>query len=156
VHLQRRIASRRLILFLATGAGLGYAPVASGTFGSLLGIVLYLALLQLTAATVPTLLLLTVAVLAAIVVAGRADAILQDHDSGKIVIDEIVGMAIALVGFAPTIWNVVVIFVLFRILDVVKLWPASYCDREMPGGAGVVLDDVVSGIYANLIARIIL
>jgi phosphatidylglycerophosphatase A len=156
VHLQRRIASRRLILFLATGAGLGYAPVASGTFGSLLGIVLYLALLQLTAATVPTLLLLTVAVVAAIVVAGRADAILQDHDSGKIVIDEIVGMAIALVGFAPTIWNVVVIFVLFRILDVVKLWPASYCDREMPGGAGVVLDDVVSGIYANLIARIIL
>jgi phosphatidylglycerophosphatase A len=156
VHLQRRIASRRLILFLATGAGLGYAPFASGTFGSLLGIVLYLALLQVTTAAVPTLLLLAVAVVAAIVVAGRADAILEEHDSGKIVIDEIVGMAIALVGFTPTISHVVVIFVLFRILDVVKLWPASYCDREMPGGAGVVLDDVVSGIYANLLARIIL
>jgi len=156
VHLQRRIALRRLILFFATGAGLGYAPVASGTFGSLLGIVLYLALLQVTTAAVPTLLLLAVAVVAAIVVAGRADAILQEHDSGKIVIDEIVGMAIALVGFPPTFTNVVVIFVLFRILDVVKIWPASYCDRDMPGGAGVVLDDVVSGIYANLIARIIL
>jgi phosphatidylglycerophosphatase A len=95
-------------------------------------------------------------VVAAIVLAGRADAILEEHDSGKIVIDEIVGMAIALLGFAPTVRNVVVIFILFRILDVVKLWPASYCDREMPGGAGVVLDDVVSGIYANLLARIIL
>ena len=110
----------------------------------------------MTTAAVPTLLLLTVAVVAAIAVAGRADAILQEHDSGKIVIDEIVGMAIALVGFPPTVWNVVVIFVLFRILDVVKIWPASYCDRQMPGGAGVVLDDVVSGIYANLLARIIL
>jgi phosphatidylglycerophosphatase A len=105
----------------------------------LLGIVLYLALLQVTTATVPTLLLLTVAVGLAIAVAGRADAILQDHDSGKIVIDEIVGMAIALVGFSPTLINIVVIFVLFRILDVVKIWPASYFDREMPGGAGVVL-----------------
>lgn len=110
----------------------------------------------MTTATLPTLVLLAVAVVAAIAVAGRADAILQDHDSGKIVIDEIVGMAIALVGFAPTVTNVVVIFVLFRILDVVKIWPASYCDREMPGGAGVVLDDVVSGIYANVMARIIL
>lgn len=131
-------------------------PVASGTFGSLLGILLYVALLQVTAASVPLFLLLAVATAIAIAIAARADAILHEHDSSKIVIDEIVGMAIALVGFTPTIWNVVVIFLLFRVLDVVKIWPASYCDREMAGGAGVVLDDVVSGIYANLIARIIL
>jgi len=109
-----------------------------------------------TTAALPTLLLLAIATALAIVVAGRADAILQDHDSGRIVIDEIVGMAIALAGFPPTWTNVVVIFVLFRILDVVKIWPASYCDRDMPGGAGVVLDDVVSGIYANLLARLVL
>ena len=65
-------------------------------------------------------------------------------------------MAIALVGFAPTWTNVGVIFVIFRVLDVVKPWPASYCDREIPGGAGVVLDDVVSGIYANFVARVLL
>jgi phosphatidylglycerophosphatase A len=156
VHLEGRIVPRRLILFLASGAGLGYVPIASGTFGSLLGIVLYVALLAVTTATVPLLVLLALAVVGAIAVAHRADAMLQEHDSSKIVIDEIVGMAIALVGFPPTARNVAVIFVLFRILDVVKIWPASYCDREMPGGAGVVLDDVVSGIYANLIARIIL
>ena len=104
----------------------------------------------------PTLALLAIATVIAIAIAGRADAIWQEHDSGKIVIDEIVGMAIALVGFPPTWTNVVVIFLIFRVLDVVKLWPANYCDREMPGGAGVVLDDVVSGIYANLVARVFL
>ena len=160
--LQGRIDSRgptsssRFILFLASGAGLGHAPFASGTFGSLLGIVLYLALLQVTTSVVPTLVLLAIATVIAIAVAGRADAIWQEHDSGKIVIDEIVGMAIALVGFAPTWTNVITIFVIFRVLDVVKVWPANYCDREMPGGAGVVLDDVVSGIYANLVARVLL
>jgi phosphatidylglycerophosphatase A len=131
-------------------------PIASGTFGSLLGILLYVALLKVTAASVPLFLLLAVATAIAIAIAARADAILHEHDSSKIVIDEIVGMAIALVGFTPTVWNVVVIFLLFRVLDVVKVWPASYCDREMEGGAGVVLDDVVSGVYANLLARIIL
>lgn len=110
----------------------------------------------MTTSALPTLIILTIATVIAIAVASRAEVLLQDHDSGKIVIDEIVGMAIALAGFPPTWTNVLVIFVLFRILDVVKIWPASYCDREMPGGAGVVLDDVVSGIYANLIARLIL
>lgn len=117
---------------------------------------LYLAVLQVTTALVPTVLLLALATVGAIAVAGRADALWQEHDSGKIVIDEIVGMAIALVGFPPTWTNVLVVFVIFRFFDVVKLWPASYCDRQMPGGAGVVLDDVVSGIYANVLARIIL
>lgn len=154
--LQGCIVSRRIILFVASGAGLGYAPFASGTFGSLLGIVLYLALLQVTTSVLPTLVLLAIATGAAIAIAGRADAILQQHDSGKIVIDEIVGMAIALAGFAPTWLNVIAIFLIFRVLDVVKPWPASHFDRAVPGGAGVVLDDVVSGVYANLIARVLL
>jgi phosphatidylglycerophosphatase A len=147
---------RGLILFFASGAGLGYAPFASGTFGSLLGIVLYLAILQVTTAVLPITILLALATVFAIAIAGRADEIWQDHDSGRIVIDEIVGMAIALVGFPPTLGNVVVIFVIFRVLDIVKLWPANWFDRKVPGGTGVVLDDVVSGIYANLVARLFL
>lgn len=110
----------------------------------------------MTTSTFPALVLLALATVIAIAVAGRADTLWAEHDSGKIVIDEIVGMAIALVGFAPTWTNVLVIFVIFRVLDVVKVWPANYCDREMPGGAGVVLDDVVSGVYANLVARVLL
>ncbi|MBY0277374.1 phosphatidylglycerophosphatase A [Candidatus Binatia bacterium] len=149
------MVSRGVILFLASGAGLGYAPFASGTFGSLLGIVLYLALLQVTTSLGTTILLLSLLTVVAIAIAGRADAIWQEHDSGRIVIDEIVGMAIALAGFPPTWTNVVALFVLFRVLDIVKLWPASWFDRKVPGGAGVVLDDVVSGIYANLLANLV-
>lgn len=110
----------------------------------------------MTTALAPTLLLLALSTVLAIAIAGRADAIWQEHDSGRIVIDEIVGMAIALASFPPTWTNVIVIFVIFRVLDIVKLWPASWFDRRVPGGTGVVLDDVVSGIYANLVARILL
>lgn len=150
------IAPRGVILFFASGAGLGYVPFASGTFGSLLGIVLYFGLLALTASVALQGALLALAVLGAIRLAGRAEELLGDHDSGTIVLDEIVGMAIALVGFAPTVGNVIVLFALFRVLDVLKLWPASWIDQRMRGGAGVVLDDVVSGVYANLLARVIL
>ncbi len=140
---------------LASGAGLGYVPYASGTFGSLLGVVLYVALWQAGMSTAAMAVVLVLATGAAIWLAGLAEELLQDHDSGKIVLDEVVGMAIALVGFAPTVGNVVAIFVLFRVLDVIKLWPASWIDRQMPGGLGVVLDDVVSGVYANVVANVV-
>lgn len=135
---------------------MGYVPYASGTFGSLLGIALHFALTALTSSLAVHAALLVVAVLVAIWISDRADALLGEHDSGKIVLDEIVGMAIALYGFAPSLRNVIVLFVVFRVLDVLKLWPASAIDRRMPGGAGVALDDVVSGVYANLLARVIL
>ncbi|MEW6267819.1 MAG: phosphatidylglycerophosphatase A [Thermodesulfobacteriota bacterium] len=143
-------------MFFASGAGLGYVPFASGTFGSLLGIAFHFLLVALTASLAAQAGVLVLAVLAAIWLAGRAEVLLEDHDSGKIVLDEIVGMAIALLGFAPTLRNVIVLFALFRVLDVLKVWPASWIDRRMTGGSGVVLDDVVSGVYANLLARVIL
>jgi phosphatidylglycerophosphatase A len=143
-------------LAVASGAGLGYVPLASGTFGSLLGVVLYLALWRAGLSVPAMLAVLAVAVAVAIWIAARAEELLRDHDSGIIVLDEIVGMAIALVGFAPTVTNVVVLFLVFRAFDVLKVWPASWIDKQVPGGTGVVLDDVVSGVYANLLARVIL
>jgi phosphatidylglycerophosphatase A len=98
--------------------------------------------------------LLVAAVGVAIWIAGRAESMLGEHDSGKIVIDEVVGMVIALAWHAPTWGTIVLIYLLFRACDVIKIWPANALDRDLPGGAGVVLDDVVSGIYANLIARL--
>jgi phosphatidylglycerophosphatase A len=130
-------------------------PFASGTFGSLLGVVLYLALLAAGLSVPAMLAVLAVAVLGAIWIAGRAEELLRDHDSHVIVLDEIVGMAIALVGFAPTLTNVVVLFLFFRAFDVVKVWPASWIDKRVPGGTGVVLDDVVSGVYANVLANVL-
>lgn len=80
---------------------------------------------------------------------------LGEHDSGEIVIDEVVGMLIALLWIPPTFPNLAIGFLLFRVFDIVKVWPASTIDRRVPGGVGVVLDDVVSGIYANLLMQLV-
>lgn len=108
----------------------------------------------MTDAVVPTVLLVVGFVAISCWLAGRAEQAIGEHDSGEIVIDEIAGMWITLLWIPPTIPNLVIAFLLFRVLDVVKLWPAGDIDRRMPGGAGVVLDDVVSGIYANLLMRL--
>lgn len=89
-------------------------------------------------------------------VAGRAESILGEHDSGEIVIDEIVGMLVTLLWIPPTFPNLAIAFLFFRVFDIVKLWPANQIDRRVPGGIGVVLDDVVSGVYANLLLRVVL
>lgn len=92
----------------------------------------------------------------AVWIAGRADPLLGEHDSGKIVIDEVAGMIVALAGSAPNAAAIALAFALFRVLDVTKPWPAGEIDRNLPGGPGVVLDDVVSGIYANALVRVLL
>jgi len=148
---------RRLILFLASGAYVGYIPVASGTWGTLLAFPLfwifepwrhlstglYLGGYALT-------------VVAACWIAGRAELILAEHDSHAIVIDEIVGYLAATLFMAPTWENTLVAFLIFRIFDVIKPYPAGAIDRAMRGGPGVVLDDVVSGVYANLATRAVM
>jgi phosphatidylglycerophosphatase A len=144
----------RILLFIASGAYTGYIPVASGTWGTLVALPLFwwLAAWQHAA---PAMYVFTyvAAVAGACWVAGRAEAILQEHDSHAIVIDEIVGY-LAATSFMPATWeHTLIAFVVFRICDVVKPFPAGYIDRRVPGGAGVVLDDVVSGLYANVITR---
>jgi phosphatidylglycerophosphatase A len=81
---------------------------------------------------------------------------LGEHDSGRIVVDEIVGFltATALMDVTPA--RLVVAFFLFRLFDIVKPPPARYFDEQVPGGPGVVLDDVFAGIYTNVIVRVLL
>jgi phosphatidylglycerophosphatase A len=117
---------------------------------------LFLALPWLSTLGLATLATLVIATAVAIRVAAEADAQLDEHDSGRIVIDEVVGMLVALAGLPRSAWSIAVAFALFRVLDIVKLWPASWIDRRLGGGPGVVLDDVVSGIYANLAAHLVL
>jgi len=105
---------------------------------------------------VATISTLVVATVLAIRIAGAADAALDEHDSGRIVIDEVAGMLVALAGLPRSAWAIAIAFALFRFFDVVKLWPASWIDRRLGGGSGVVLDDVVSGIYANVAAHLVL
>ncbi len=148
---------RALIIFLASVGYLGYIPIASGTFGSLVGIPLFWGFDALRAASTPLYLLTYVAAVAAACwIAGMADVYLHEHDSHKIVIDEVVGYLAATLFFAPTWRHALAAFVIFRALDVVKPYPAGYIDEQVRGGVGVVLDDVVSGMYSNLALRVLI
>ena len=148
--------NRRIVVFLASGAYLGYAPIASGTFGTLGGVALYPIFDQLRLSSLPLYLVSFVAlVAAAIFLAGQAERLFDEHDSGKITIDEVAGYIAATLFIPPTLATLALSFFLFRLFDVLKLWPASHFDEEVEGGAGVVLDDVISGLYANLTLRII-
>jgi len=133
------------ILF-ATWGGTGYSPVASGTVGTLAAIPLYLLLARLPL----SLYLFTLVPLFffACWVAGLAEEVFAEKDSGKIVIDEVIGYLVTMAG-APVSWQSVLLgFLLFRLFDIVKVEPARYFDRHLKNGYGVVLDDVAAGIYS--------
>jgi phosphatidylglycerophosphatase A len=148
---------RTLILFLATGAYSGYAPIASGTVGSLVAIPLIFLSAQLFAFSVALhLVAIVLAITGACWVAGLADRVLEEHDSGKIVIDEIVGFLVAMAAMEVSLGRLIFAFFLFRLFDIVKPPPARFFDEKVPGGIGVVLDDVFAGLYTNLIVRILL
>ncbi len=145
---------RKLILFLATGFYSGYAPVAPGTAGSVVGLALAWGV------TVPLEHRSRLAALALIValfavgcwLSGRAEELLGRHDSSHIVIDEIVGMALTMYLCPAADWIALGAgFALFRLFDIVKPEPAGLIDRRMRGGVAVMLDDVAAAIYANLV-----
>ena len=142
------------VKLLATWGGSGYAPVASGTFGTLAAIPFYLVLANLS---LPVYLLtLTAFFFLACWVSGKAEVIFGEQDCGKIVIDEVVGYLVTMTAI-PLDWRYVVAgFFLFRFFDIVKIPPARWFDRQMKNGYGVVLDDVVAGIYACAALHLIL
>lgn len=136
------------IRLLATWGGSGYFPVASGTAGTLAAIPFYIWLARLP---LPLYLLtLTAFFFLSCWVSGKAEIIFQEKDSGKIVIDEVVGYLVTMIAI-PFDWRYIVAgFFLFRFFDIVKPPPASWFDQKLKNGYGVVLDDVAAGLYAWL------
>lgn len=147
---------RSLIVFIATGAYSGFSPIAPGTAGSVVGLlVVWLAFGPLWSHSPLIALVVFVAAFAiSCWIAGRAEVIFQEPDSSKIVIDEILGMAATMFGNPLTATWMLVGFLLFRIFDVMKPFPAGWIDRRVEGGTGVMLDDLVSAIYANLLLQV--
>jgi phosphatidylglycerophosphatase A len=145
---------RRFVILFATWWGTGYSPVASGTVGTLAAIPLYLLFARLP--ILYYLLLLIPLTVFSCWVSGRAETIFNEKDSGKIVIDEVIGYLITMAG-VPFSWGSVILgFFLFRFFDVVKVPPANIIDRRMKNGCGVVLDDVVAGLYACVLLHLLL
>jgi len=144
---------RRFVILFATWGGTGFSPVASGTVGTLAAIPFYLALAPLS-------LPLYVMTLVPFFffsswVAGMAEDFFGEKDSGKIVIDEVAGYLVTMTG-VPLSWQSVAAgFFLFRFFDIVKVEPARWCDRNLKNGYGVVLDDVVAGIYSCFVLHLV-
>jgi len=150
-----------LALSIAT-CGVGYLPLAPGTFGSLVAVGIFLLLARTTSPNA-----LVAVVLVAIVVvtfvgiwaATRTEQLSGPKDPGKVVVDEVAGQFIALFPLTLfTRWStlaVIVSFILFRFFDIVKPYPANRL-QELHGGAGVMFDDLVAGVYGAVIVSIML
>lgn len=139
---------------LSLGLGSGLAPFAPGTFGTLMAIPLYLLMSHLSL----TLYLAISAVLFVIGIGlcGYTASAMGEHDHPSIVWDEVVGYLITMAA-APAGWLWVAIgFVLFRIFDILKPWPIRWADKKVSGGLGIMLDDVLAGVYAWIIMQILI
>jgi phosphatidylglycerophosphatase A len=147
---------QRAVLVFVTGAGAGYFPRLPGTIGTLVAIPFSLALNRIAMGNFPlALLIVAAAIFSAIWLSTKAAGILKQKDPQFIVIDEIVGFLVANFLAPPRwtalLWN----FLLFRFFDIAKVFPANRLER-LPGGAGIVLDDVMAGLYTLISLRLLI
>jgi phosphatidylglycerophosphatase A len=145
-----------LALSIAT-CGVGYLPLAPGTFGSVVGVAIFLLLVQRVS---PVVIVVSIFLItfAGIWAASRTEELSGRKDPGKVVVDEVAGQMIALLPltvYAVTPLAVMISFVLFRFFDIVKPYPAGRLEG-LKGGFGIMCDDLVAGAYAAMIASVIL
>ncbi|MBL09762.1 MAG: phosphatidylglycerophosphatase A [Acidiferrobacteraceae bacterium] len=140
--------------WLATGFGAGLSPIAPGTVGTLFGIPLVL-FSQLMPVHIWILIVIFILCMSIFVIKEFSHDLTKiDHPS--IVIDEIVGFIVAMM-FVPITWqNLAMAFVIFRFMDIVKPPPINWIDRKFSGSYGIVGDDIVAGLYTNLLLQVIL
>ena len=149
-------ATRRndLIVFFATGFFTGFLPKMPGTWGTFAAIPLVIISHRLTSITQPV--VAVVFVTFAAYIAGRAEILFEDRDARPIVIDEMVGFLITLLWLPLNFLTLCLGFFLFRLFDIVKPPPISTVEKRLHGGWGIVLDDVLAGIFANVTLRLLL
>jgi phosphatidylglycerophosphatase A len=143
----------RLGLFVATCGYLGYVPIAPGTFGSAAGLVVYAAVRWSGSAG------LEVAVIALLLAIGVwSGNVAERHfggvDPAPVILDEVAGMLITLALIPVNLPGAIVGFLLFRLLDVIKPWPANRLEA-LPGGFGVMADDAMAAVYGNMVIRLL-
>lgn len=134
------------IHIMAFGFGAGASPKAPGTMGTLIAIPLYLVLAQLPLMAYLAVVLLVV--LSGVYICDRCSKDLKVHDHSGIVWDEIAGYLITMVAIPDNVMTVLLGFLLFRIFDIWKPWPIRYFDKQVHGGLGIMLDDVVAGLFS--------
>jgi len=135
------------IHLLSLGFGSGLSPHAPGTMGTLVAIPLYLLLSQLE--LWPYLIVVAAGFLLGIYLCDKTSKALGVHDHSGIVWDEIIGYWITMIAIPAVTWQWILAgFVLFRFFDIVKPWPVKIADKRVPGGFGIMFDDLLAGLYA--------
>ena len=139
------------VIFLATGFYAGNIPIAPGTIGTIEGLLfcfflsgadlLYAAIFQV------------IFIVFAVWIANEAERILKKKDPGSIVIDEMAGIMVTLLGLPFNVVSVISGFFVFRFLDIIKPFPIRTIENKLSGGAGIVMDDVAAGIIGNCLLR---
>jgi phosphatidylglycerophosphatase A len=143
-----------IIMVIATGFYSGYLPKAPGTWGSLVGLFIFFMLHTLS---LPVYLAVVAGLfLVGSFAAGEAEKIMDHKDPGLVVIDEIVGMLITMIAVPATPLAMAMGFILFRIFDIAKPFPVNFFDQRFHGGLGIMLDDVMAGIYSLVILQVLL
>ncbi|MCY3988206.1 MAG: phosphatidylglycerophosphatase A [Gammaproteobacteria bacterium] len=143
----------RLVQLAGSGLGLGYLPVAPGTWGSAGGLLIWWLTLPMGRALQA--LLLVLAAVPAAVACGACARRARRDDPSFVVLDEVLGMYLALLFLSPSLPWVAAAFVLFRLLDIVKPWPVSMMEKRFTGGAAILLDDLVAGAITALLLNIL-
>ncbi|MDY7034364.1 MAG: phosphatidylglycerophosphatase A [Thermodesulfobacteriota bacterium] len=141
----------RVVLFIATGAYSGYSPVIPGTVGTLVGIGIFL--IFYTHSPFGYVAILLLLFFLAVFISDKAENILQEKDSKHIVIDEIFGFMVAMAFLPNRVLYIVLGFFFFRLFDILKIFPANRIERKFKNGYGVVLDDLIAGVYTNLLLQ---
>jgi phosphatidylglycerophosphatase A len=142
---------RRLALFVATTGGAGLSPIAPGTAGSAVGVAVFW--VTRTWPLAWQLALIAVVSIVGTWAAGVAARHFNREDPGQVVIDEVAGQLVTLVATGAGLYGTVLGFFVFRALDIVKPWPAKRFER-LPGGVGIMADDLMAGVYGNIVLQI--
>jgi phosphatidylglycerophosphatase A len=144
---------KRLAVLLATSGGAGYAPIAPGTAGSAVGVVIYLLTYKLSA--VAQIALVVVVSIVGIWASDEGARHFQRDDPGQVVIDEVAGQLLTLLLTGVGWIGAIVGFFIFRVLDVIKPWPARRLEH-LHGGLGIMADDLMVALYGNILVRVLL
>lgn len=135
------------IHFLSLGFGSGLSPYAPGTMGTLVAIPLYLLLSQLE--LVPYLIVVAAGFCIGVFLCHKTSEALGVHDHSGIVWDEFIGYWITMIAIPAVTWQWILAgFLLFRFFDIVKPWPVKLADKRITGGFGIMIDDLLAGLYA--------
>ncbi len=144
---------KRLAVLLATSGGAGYAPIAPGTAGSAVGVVIYLLTCKLSA--VVQIALVAVVSIVGVWAADEGARHFQRDDPGQIVIDEVAGQLLTLLLTGVGWIGAIVGFFIFRVLDVIKPFPARRLEH-LHGGLGIMADDLMVALYGNILVRVLI